>query len=262
MSGTKLTPEKITSPFQLMAAWFAMLVLLVTILLAAAAKITQPDWIPAYLVIFTSVLILVVVACVLLMLTRFRPHLQDGDLYANWLKDRDGYQINTKQVGAPSIQLVQAQQLPASIKREITKRVQEPVNLVASLADIDGASELKALLVKQGFPSEIYVAPRNSDPASKPADHEAIWIGKRVPPSTAISIMKLAIEHWPHLKYLHLSGDKGDPPDYVHDQIFLGGSSNTALEYGLIPWSNEEITALDPQLSLSVFHRNVRKRYG
>jgi hypothetical protein len=44
MTGTKLNPEKITSPFQLMAAWFAMLVLLISILLTAAVNITKPDW--------------------------------------------------------------------------------------------------------------------------------------------------------------------------------------------------------------------------
>jgi hypothetical protein len=58
MAGTKLTPEKITSPIQLMAAWFAMLVLLVSILLAAAINITKPEWAAAYLVIFTSVLVI------------------------------------------------------------------------------------------------------------------------------------------------------------------------------------------------------------
>ena len=33
MAGTRLTPEKITSPIQLMAAWFAMLILLVSVFL-------------------------------------------------------------------------------------------------------------------------------------------------------------------------------------------------------------------------------------
>lgn len=78
MSGTKLIPEKITSPFQLMAAWFSMLVLLVGVLLAAAIKIEKPEWAAGYLVICSTILIMVVLGCVTLMLTKFRPHLQDG----------------------------------------------------------------------------------------------------------------------------------------------------------------------------------------
>jgi len=91
MSGPELDPGRITSPFQLMAAWFAMLILLVSTLLTAAAHISDPSWAADFLLILSAVVIGVVLTFVGVMLTVFRPHLQDGKEYSEWLKDKNTY---------------------------------------------------------------------------------------------------------------------------------------------------------------------------
>src|ERR1035438_4084294 len=87
MRGSRISPEKITHPFQLMAAWFVMLLVLVSLLLAAADKIASPAWASGFLVISAVVLSILVMSAVFLMLTMFRPHLQGPKEYAEWLKD-------------------------------------------------------------------------------------------------------------------------------------------------------------------------------
>jgi len=44
MAGTQLTPENIKSPIQLMAAWFAMLVLIESVLLTAVGTAAKPRY--------------------------------------------------------------------------------------------------------------------------------------------------------------------------------------------------------------------------
>ena len=57
-----------------MAAWFVMIVLLVSILLTAAANIKKPTWAAGFLVISSVCLAVIVMLAVFVMLTVFRPH--------------------------------------------------------------------------------------------------------------------------------------------------------------------------------------------
>lgn len=260
MSGPKLVPEKITSPFQLMAAWFAMLVLLVTILLAAAVKITEPAWITAYLVIFVSTLIIVVVGCVLLMLTRFRPHLQDGEQYARWLKDTNSYAITEEksETKQSRVEFAIAPKLP---EHETATVHSERDRHLIYIIDAGGAESLKAVLERHGYSTKVYT-PRKGGSLLPRTAYEAIWIGIHLPPSLAVNVIKLAVREWPHLKYFHLSGDGTTPPDDVHKQIFLGGATATAKKYGLKPWTTDEIASIDPLATTEEFHETIRSHYA
>ncbi|MEH2510150.1 hypothetical protein V1291_001504 [Nitrobacteraceae bacterium AZCC 1564] len=151
MAGTKLIPEKITSPFQLMAAWFAMLVLLVSILLTGAANIKSPEWAAGYLVIFTSVVVVSVLGCVTLMLTVFRPHLQEGKEYAQWLRDKNAYSsglIRSEQITVPS-------KVQRNLKTsELRKKGQ--ASFLISVSNLPGAHGLIRALEEAGFRAKIY----------------------------------------------------------------------------------------------------------
>ncbi|WP_312224428.1 hypothetical protein [Stutzerimonas nitrititolerans] len=274
MSGTKLAPEKITSPMQLMAAWFSMLVLLTGVLLTAAANITVPAWGAAYLIIFSSVVVVVVIACVLCMLTIFRPHLQDGKEYAQWLKSKGQYS-----------RVVQSGRLRASTSKESSvtyvhipsppvKSAEVPPqgdtprpsfslrSCVVSVVDMQGAISLASKLNDSGFKVEIYNDQFDEERIFDAAKQESIWVGSEVPAADVIKALKIAIQDWPFLKYLHLSGDNGsNPPDYVHEQIFLGGSSSTSERLKLSPWTNDEILALDESMSNEMLHRAIRRKY-
>jgi hypothetical protein len=261
MTGNKLMPEKITSPFQLMAAWFVMLVSLVSVLLTAAAQISKPDWAAGYLVIFTSVVILLVILCVILMLTKFRPHLQEGKEYAEWLKDKNAYSTGL---------VIKQKPLLLDQPRELTKTTLEhkiPVlakDLKISVIDIAGADDVIKALKQAGFNAEKYVV-RDIDRKESLNDlnqSQGIWVGARIPSAVAIKAIKVATKVWPHLQYMHLSSDGGaEPTDYVHDQLFFGGSTSAVRRYNLDAWSNAEIQQLGENMSLQEFHSKIRAKY-
>lgn len=262
MAGTQLSPEKITSPFQLMAAWFAMLVLLVSVLLTAANNVTHPEWAAGYLVIFTSIIVVVVIACVILMLTAFRPHLQDGKEYAEWLKDKNTYSPGYLVKAAPGSQVAKIRKTTRlAVKNEPAKGK----SFLISIVDAVGSNELVETLKNLGFNAEVYQE-RTSSPDKRPLDYldwnEGIWIGSRVDSKSAIQALKIAVIHWPQLKYLHISTDGEDPPDYIHDQLFFGGVTAAAKRFGLRAWSHEELLALDDDMPLEAFHSAIRSKYS
>ena len=246
-----------------MAAWFAMLVLLVSVLLTAAANVSHPGWASGYLVIFSSVVVLVVIACVILMLTKFRPNLQDGKEYSEWLKDQNtyspGYLLKEIPLPAPAVEKQQ-------VIRSAIKASGLPNNgFLINVSNTIGSQSLAESLKNLGFNVEVYKAPTTAareeeEPRSR-LHSEAIWVGARIEPKAAIQAIKLASSMWPELKYLHLSSDKGEPPDYVHDQLFIGGATSAAKRYGLKEWSQNELLALNDEVSIAEFHEAIRAKY-
>ena len=259
MAGTRLTPEKITSPIQLMAAWFAMLILLVSVFLTAAANIRTPDWAPGFLVIFSSVATLIVISCVTLMLTVFRPHLQEGKEYAQWLKDKNSYSpglIDQEKTAPKRVRRTSRESSIAS--SDFDKQLHIEVN-----GRCPGAGDLLTELRRAGFSPEQYEQPGDDQRSFNARDEfAAIWIGARVQAASAVRAIKLAVEVWPHLKYMELSTDGSDPPDEVHDALFLGGATSTARERGLRPWSAEEIRALPASSTQEQLHAAIRAKYS
>lgn len=261
MSGANLSPEKITSPFQLMAAWFAMLVLIISIILTAAVNIAKPDWAAAYLVIFSSLLIVGVIACVLLMLTKFRPHLQDGKEYAEWLKDKGRYsegviiqttnktnRLKTKESNSTNIKK------PKFTSKDFLISV---VNAVQSLHMIES-------LKNKGYNAEVYTGHGIDEKVVSEikGKQESIWVGSELSAAQIVPAIKQAVSLWPELKYMHLSDDGGDPPDYVHEQLFIGGSTTTATKrYALEKWTVEEFMELDENMTTKELHQRIRSKY-
>jgi hypothetical protein len=255
MAGPQIIPEKVTSPFQLMAAWFVMLVLLSSVLLTAASRIEKPDWAAGYLVIFTSILILLVIGCVTLMLTKFRPHLQDGKEYAQWLKDKGMYStgIIIKETKSDNKSSRFTQKIPSRNHQLIT-------NVDISVVNAYDSDKMLLALKSNGFNADIYEPER--EPHEDHSTQGGIWLGYRVSPDVAAKVILTAVKTWPDLKYVHLSNDGGDPPDYVHDQIFIGGSTSAAKRYGIKEWLPKDFEQLNESMTQSEFHAVVRSKYS
>ncbi len=254
MSGSKIIPEKITTPIQLVATWFVMLVALVSALLSAAHWITRPEWASAFLVLLTGVLIAGVLIFVAAMLTVFRPHLQEGKEYAEWLKDKGLYSdgiLRANQVSEMILQQAHPQEAEAEQKIWAKSEIQ------VSLSQLPGAGKLYRNLVNAGFNAALYEASGSDDVDA----HAAIWIGSLVPVAYAVEAIKLAVTTWPHLKFLHLSNDGPVPPEFVHKQLYLGGATKTAWTFGLLEWPKDELLGLDGTMEIEEFHRVVRARY-
>jgi hypothetical protein len=134
------------------------------------------------------------------------------------------------------------------------------ISVLNTGASVDLVETLKNIGFNAGNYKERFVP--NKDKLSVLEKHEAIWIGYRVPPNEAIEAIKIAVRKWPHLKYLHISSDDRDPPDYVNDQMFIGGASSAAKELGLKAWDPQEIENLDEGLSPDEFHSAIRSKYS
>ena len=241
MAKPELRADKIDSPIQLMAAWFVMLILLSGVLLTGASQIAEPTWAAGYLVIFTSILVLIVLLCVLLMLTRFRLNLQDGKEYAEWLKDQNKYSEGpiAEEIEGKVLAKVQKkfEELKTSAggpeQLDVISRVEDSVLYHALISDLQGAEDLITRFRVMGIKADIY----EDIIGSQHKGHEAIWLGSNVPPSVAIPIIREAIKVWPHLKYISLSEDSNGP-DETHWQVYIGGATATARSYRQI-WCSE-----------------------
>lgn len=256
-----------------MAAWFVMLIMLVTLLLTAAAKLQNPWWAPGFLIVAAVLLSLVVMVAVFLMLTRYRPHLQDAKEYANWLKDERRFANrgverlairelpNTPRDISTSITLYERQG-EAQITTTTISDSTEPVELI-EVSKLPRSREVVASLQSLGFPATIYQSefPEEYEVRGGFQNHESIWIGSKIGASNAILTIKIVMKFWPHLCYLHLSSDTAGP-DYIHGQMYFGGSSSTAREYGLERWSRDEIENLPDSPSQETWHMIVRRKYG
>jgi hypothetical protein len=290
----ELNPEKITHPFQLMAAWFVMLILLVGTLLTAAVRIDKPTWAPGFLVVSAVVLSMAVMAVVFTMLTRFRPHLQGPKEYAAWLKDERRFSFETLRTveiretsvatavvtGEAHVEIANEQigsrrfltgvqqdreELEAGcsvVGNEIADACQYPV----WVSNIRRTGPVLVALRELGFKADVYrldsSRPNDGEPLDNAPAHAAIWIGSRVPPRIAVPAIKRVAEIWHHLRFLHLSVDGGNPPDEIHDQLYFGGSTSTAVEYGLLRWTPKELRRLPEDVSIEDFHKVVRAKYG
>lgn len=85
MENPKIQPDKITKPIQLLAVWFAGLVLLVGLLLAGAKTITEPIWLVPVLVISAILIIPIFLYFVFLLQTKYRPQMQEDTYYSKYL---------------------------------------------------------------------------------------------------------------------------------------------------------------------------------
>ncbi|MDA0107795.1 hypothetical protein OH456_06550 [Vibrio sp. La 4.2.2] len=259
MSTSRIIPEKITHPMQLMAAWFVMLVALVSILLAAAAKISKPDWAAGYLVISSTILIAIVIICVFLMLTKFRPNLQDSEKYAVWLKDQNKFVNVAKPVKEEKKEKLPVLELPKD------RTPQEQITLLkkaraCNVLVVNTAYSNLVLngLLKEGFSAELYE--RDAVHESDLRDSTGIWVGVDQEPEAVLRAIELALEYWPQLAYLHLSIDSDGPED-THDQLFIGGSHSAVKRLKLEPWSKDDILSIPKNVSAQEFHKLIRDKY-
>jgi tetratricopeptide (TPR) repeat protein len=102
MGSQRIEPHRITRPIQLLATWFAALVILDAAFLAAATTIEQPSWIPVVLTLAAIGNVPLFIFFMFRLQTRYRPEMQEDSFYSGYLRDR---QLQIDQV---SLQLRQS----------------------------------------------------------------------------------------------------------------------------------------------------------
>lgn len=145
---------------------------------------------------------------------------------------------------------------------------EEPLPIAQKDVKVDvsrlaGAESLVERLEAAGFVASIYDSPGDAAEVGVPEEHKAIWVGNRVASERVVTAMKIGREVWPFLEFVELSGDGGqEPPDSIHDEMYLGGATSTAKESKLRPWTAADFAGLDGRLPLSDLHRLIRSFYG
>ena len=106
-------------------------------------------------------------------------------------------------------------------------------SLLVEISPMYKSFKLAEQLVQHGYSAKIYRSIIESKEVLANAEHEAIWLGSEIPVSMATEVIKLAKSFYPHLKYIYLNDAEAGAPNVIKYQIFIGGATSTAKEFGL-----------------------------
>lgn len=86
MEKNTIQPDRITKPFQLLAAWLVGLIVVNASFLGAASLISLPYWGPNALIIASIANVPLFIGSIFLLQTKFRAEMQTDDYYSDHLK--------------------------------------------------------------------------------------------------------------------------------------------------------------------------------
>lgn len=124
------------------------------------------------------------------------------------------------------------------------------------ISGCSAASELAVELREVGFSVSI------SDDDDDIEKSQSIWWGNRIPLENIKAALPKILSSCSHLRFHQISGDFVSPPDSVHDELYIGGATSTAIERGhseILP--GEMISAVQDAKTIQELHAFVRSRY-
>jgi len=140
MAQHKIDPDRITSPIQLLAAWFVALIVLDGAFLTAAGVVSTPPWLPTVLVFAAILNVPLFLGCMFLLQTRFRAEMQSDEHYSEYLKDKEKVKRLSAKVreqldaaGLNLVDIVQGRAMTPSAVAGIRPIVEELKNTVKSI---------------------------------------------------------------------------------------------------------------------------------
>lgn len=120
MEKNTIQPDRITKPFQLLAAWLVGLIVVNASFLGAASLISIPYWGPNALIIASIANVPLFIGSIFLLQTKFRPEMQTDDYYADHLRR----QLELKQT-----ELLAQKEIKEQVKQDVEKQIQEVANI-------------------------------------------------------------------------------------------------------------------------------------
>ncbi len=136
--------------------------------------------------------------------------------------------------------------------------------LVSDVFNPSTTTRFIQLMRKYGYTFKVY-KPMRGELHISVAESGAIWLGARVPFRAARKIVSSAKMYYPLLKYIHIDGDfadRGLRPSFEDKQVFIGGATTTAIEYGLSPLSEDDFRRLRATRSEADFYSIIRSKYA
>jgi len=135
MSSEEIVPAKITKPIQLLASLLVGLLSVNGSFLTAAGLLKSPDWIPPTLVVASLVNVPLFLGALFLLLTAYRPQMQDDQYYSRYLMGTPKEVIVGKETTQESIESVIRKVIPDM------KPQQEEILRLLSDVEIDRLTE-------------------------------------------------------------------------------------------------------------------------
>ena len=134
------------------------------------------------------------------------------------------------------------------VEKTINERLEsyateKEIDCKISVSNMYGSNDFVNNLNSKGYKAKIYFGHGGDNRTlKKNSEHEAIWLGKNVPVSFAIEIIKMAKNKFPHLKYIDYQSSIA--PEYVNYQIYIGGATSTAKKDGLTTMTTSDFEKL------------------
>lgn len=158
MSENRITPEKVTKPIQLLAAWLVGLIVVNASFLLAAQQISKPDWASALLVISSVANVPLFIGALFLLQTKFRPQIQEDSYYAKYLESERQYSQSTRE---NAVQFIE-HEITQTAEKIVKSLGAEGKGKEAPVENILRESQLEIAVAKFGKSrtlSELYLSP-------------------------------------------------------------------------------------------------------
>lgn len=125
-----------------------------------------------------------------------------------------------------------------------------------SILNLPNAESLISIFSAKGYPTELN-EPLNSYHEGDLKYHKAIWLGREVSFEKAKEVIVTAKEFYPHLEYIKVSDKDAQIPEFVHYQIFIGGSTIVAQEEGAKSLTTDDWKKIKSSKSLEEIYRII-----
>lgn len=102
-------------------------------------------------------------------------------------------------------------------------------NLV-SILNMPNANRLITKFARKGYSTELY---HEHKEYTDLRNQKGIWLGREVSFKKAKEVILMAKQFYPHLEFISISDRNRNVPEFVHYQIFIGGSTQSALDGNL-----------------------------
>ncbi len=153
---TRITPEKVTRPLQLLAAWLSGLIIIDGSFLAGASQIHTPEWAAALLVTSAVVNVPLFLFSIFLLQTKYRPEMQEDQYYARYLEHRYSPPPDTRPQSQPA---AQSKQLVDDIVKEIGPTAERKKEQLKQLIETADVSRIVYRVGHRRALSELYLKP-------------------------------------------------------------------------------------------------------
>ncbi len=119
----------------------------------------------------------------------------------------------------------------------------------------------RARILMEDLPVQVVISRPDPVPYSENAS-AAVWVGTEFPYEQAVEAVLISKKYYPQLRYFALSDYRlAKAPLSVHRELYIGGSTDTAVRLKLSAWNDSDFASLKKIRSKEEFHSLIRSKY-